>query len=79
MFNELIHLLKKVKKNDDVTNELVDHLINASLVTSMALHNNVEPDMSPVAAIKITRMVILEHIDSILFDMQLDDDLFEDE
>jgi hypothetical protein len=35
--------------------------------------------MSPVAAIKITRMVILEHIDSILFDMQMDDDLFEDE
>jgi hypothetical protein len=77
LFKELIDQLKKVKKPEDITDELAAELTIAAIAANMSTFQQME-DASPNEAFLMTRTIILTHLDNVLIDLydtnELDDD-----
>jgi len=71
IFKELISILKKVKTEKDLTEEVSAELTSAAVFAQM---NSLiqEHDAEPEEAFEITRTIILKHLDMILMDMVTD-------
>lgn len=77
LFKELIDLLKKVKTQKDINEQVAQEVSAAAAAIQMSLYVQ-EPDIDPREALNMARMSILALFDEILLDIELDEDMDED-
>jgi hypothetical protein len=73
LFKDLIDQLKKVKKPEDITDDLAAELVLAGISANMFIFQEHE-EASPDDAFQMTRTIILTHLDNILIGMYENDD-----
>jgi hypothetical protein len=73
LFHELIEQLKKVKSERDVSPELVEELISASIAGAVLLVQEDKKDTPNMEALEVARMIVLKNFDKIIINTMLDE------
>ena len=71
LFNDLITLLKKVKKPQEITEELIDELTSATISSQLSYLAEHGVAKHPIEAIAFARASYLQQLDHILIDWTL--------
>jgi len=69
-FGVLIALLSKVKSPADVTEQMIDEMLGASL--ALLAINSGEADTSRIDKLKIARLHVMDYFDGLILDAVLD-------
>ena len=66
-FKDLINMLRKVEDTSDMTPELINELVGATLA-AVALYPGLDPEMPELERIKYARMYVLDYFDEVILD-----------